>query len=1455
MKLKLTIAHRDQHRDAAIVGDSLATAGALADRIQHELGSAMAEGPTARSLIIRRPGAPDRVVGAEQPLGETGIRSGDTVSVTAAPPAMRDEQPAVGTLHVVNGPDAPAQFALHGGTNYIGRDRGVDIRLSDPLVSKRHAKINISDVVQVVDDGSSNGVLIGEQLVDRAVLRPGARLTLGDTEITVTLTGAKAVDDEAHEVAFNRSPRLAPVYEGVELKAPEPPKPTQKQRFPLISLLAPILMAGMIYSVTRNPMSLMFVALSPMLMIGNWFEGRRAAKRAFRQDLERYREALLDLSVQLQANADVERAARRAEYPSAAEIEAATRDMNDLLWTRRPEHEDFLTCRLGLGTQPSRNTVEMPRSNDTPPELWRELVDVVGQFSLVDRVPVVARLDEVGNIGVCGPASLSQPVLANVVGQFVALHSPAELVMASIAGETAEAWDWMKWLPHTTSEFSPIETPHLANNASEANALVSAIEGVVDQRSAERDNESAVLPAVLVVIADDAPIERSRLVQLAERGPAQRVHVIWHAPSRQRLPAACRIFVETTPAADLQFAGVVPGGESIPDLEPESIHPPDIEALARRLAPVADSGVRADDQTDLPRSVSFLELAGVELGDDAALVIDSWRSNNALPPEPDAPKPKRDNTLRALVGHAAAGPMHLDLRTQGPHALVGGTTGAGKSEFLQSWILGMASMHSPSRVTFLFVDYKGGSAFADCVELPHCVGLVTDLSPHLVRRALTSLNAELLYREHILNGKKAKDLFELEKRNDPEAPPSLVIVVDEFAALVHEVPEFVDGVVNVAQRGRSLGLNLILATQRPAGVIKDNLRANTNLRVALRMADEADSDDVVGSKLAATFDPSLPGRGVVKTGPGRLSLFQSAYAGGSTTGEPPRPNIEIRNLAFGHGALWEEPTEEAPKQTGPGVPTDIKRLVSTISAAAAQAGIEEPRRPWLDELAPTYNLELLPSNRTDSELVFGVADEPRTQSQPPVAFFPDVEGNMAVYGAGGTGKSALLRSMAVAAAQGYARGGPTHVYGLDFGSRALQTLEVLPHVGSIISGDDEQRVQRLLRTLREKVDERAEQFSAVEAGTIEEYRTHANKPDEARILVLVDNVGAFRTAYEGTPVLNTYWEMFQALAADGRSVGVHFVVSADRPGAVSTSLRSAIQQQLVFRLANESDYFSVDVRPDGYSATSPPGRGYYGEQEVQVAVLGGKSNVALQAAELRKLAATMQRAGFAPARPIASLDEYIALDSLPEQVNGRPTLGVWDQRLEPIGFEPSGTFLVAGPPLSGRTTTVATIATQLRRARPKMKLAYFGQRRSQLHGVVDWDCSATDPLQIADLATDMLADVETADPGGWGIIIESVAELLNSDADPPLQKLLKVARAGDQFVLAEGETSSLTGSWPLLQAVKVNRTGIVLQPDQMDGESLLRTPFPRVARRDFPLGRGMFVVGGKWYLVQVAIEE
>ncbi len=1462
MKLKLSLVSGQELTDLAVTVDAGASAGQLAERLHSSHprpSSATAPGPDLGFWV--NPGMQgERRVAPTLTMADAGVHSGDVIMLTNAASTADGRTQTAATLSVTSGPDAGQSFSLPVGTSVIGRDRDCDVRLSDPLVSKRHVKVTISDMVEIIDDNSANGTLVNEELAQRAVVRADDRVVIGDTELafSVHAVAAGAFLGGGPTIEFNRSPRLDPRYPGVELVAPEPPDRPEPRRFPWITIVAPILMGAIMYSITRNILSILFVGLSPIMIIGAFFEARRSSKKAMKQGAAQFRTALRELAVQLQYAGETERVSRRREHPSIEEVVGAVHDLSPLLWTRRPEHESFRQIRLGLGLRPSRNKVKTPEKNKTLPELWRELQSVVSEFSVVDRVPVVADLAESGNIGIGGPAAASHPLAAGVVAQFVGLHSPAELVLGAITTPgSARRWEWLKWLPHSGSEYSPVVGEHLASNVSQVNRLVSEVEELVRQREqSESGGGSLPVPVMVLIVEDDAAQDRARLVQLAERGPRHGIHLLWVAASLQRLPAACRTYLEVDPTDGSGAAGYVHTGEGVTPVELEPLEAQASLSFAKALAPVVDSGAYLEDQHNLPRSVSFLSIAGPELADSPAEIIERWRGTNSLP-QPGAPRLKRDSTLRALVGQAAGDRCYLDLRSNGPHALVGGTTGSGKSEFLQTWLLGMASAHSPARVNFLLVDYKGGSAFADCVELPHCVGMVTDLSQHLVRRALTSLRAELRRREQILNGRRAKDLLEMEKNRYPETPPSLVIVVDEFAALVGEVPEFVDGVVDVAQRGRSLGIHLVLATQRPSGVITGSLRANTNLRVALRIADEDDSKDVVGSAVAASFDPSIPGRGVAKTGPGRLLGFQAGYVGGHTTSQPPPPVISVFEMPFGLGREWDEPEVDAVSHRSEDQgPTDIRRLVDTISVASEMAALPGARQPWLPELSATYRLEDLPSPRTDEKLVFGVVDRPESQDQPVIAFEPDVHGNMAVFGTGGSGKSAFLRSLAVAAGFAPARGGPCQVYGLDFGGRGLSMLEVLPHVGAVINAEDTERTSRLLKQLRATIDERAARYAAVNAGTISAYRERSGNRLEARILLLIDNFSAFRQMYElGRP--GNPFDLLEGIAADGRAVGVHLVATADQANAFPTSLRSVIQSQVALRLVAEMDLMTLGVPLGIFDAQTPPGRGFFDGNDVQVAVLGGDQNMALQAGAMQQLAEAMERVGIAQAPSIAHLADHIRFDSVIQQVGANPVLGVWDETLEPLRFEPVGIFTVSGPPRSGKTSTIVSMLASIRTVRPVSQVVRFGPSRSPLAGLGGWESQASDPEQVAKVAADLTDAIKARSPDvdHLVVVIEGIGEYTSSSADDALQGLLRAVRTEAKFALIEGESTEFNGNWGLMSAVKPDRTGIALQPDQMDGDIVLGTEFPRVRRVEFPPGRGLYARSGQAYRVQVLAPD
>ncbi|MBK9476460.1 MAG: hypothetical protein IPL94_09555 [Tetrasphaera sp.] len=553
--------------------------------------------------------------------------------------------------------------------------------------------------------------------------------------------------------------------------------------------------------------------------------------------------------------------------------------------------------------------------------------------------------------------------------------------------------------------------------------------------------------------------------------------------------------------------------------------------------------------------------------------------------------------------------------------------------------------------------------------MPHCVGIVTDLNTYLVRRALRSLRAELRYREHLLNAKGAKDLIELEKTGDPDCPPSLIIVVDEFAALVGEVPEFVDGVVDVAQRGRSLGLHLILATQRPAGVIKDNLRANTNLRVALRMADEHDSSDVLGDTMAAHFDPAIPGRAAAKMGPGRITAFQSAFPGARTPAKAAAPPIEVMELDFGVGKRWKMPERQV---QGDSVDKDIERVVRSVAHAARLGKVPAPRKPWLDELASSYNLMAL-APRMDTELVLGVMDDPDHQRQVTEYFRPDSDGNILYVGAGGSGKSTALRSLA-AAATGKSRVAAWSTFtGLDFAGGGLSALEPLPTVGSIIPGDDEERVARLLRALSGLVEERSTAYSALRASTLTEYRVLANRPDEPRCCC--SSTGSVPSG-STTRIPATGAALWHVPAAPGRGPrrGCARRDDGRPPSVIPTSVGSAFQRKVVLRMTDEDGYMAMGVPRDVLTPVSPPGRSMQVDRpnELQLAILGEDSNAAAQAREIERFAqAAAARPGPRP-EPIRSLPAVIPAATLPERIGSLPVLGVADIDLQPIGFDPTG---------------------------------------------------------------------------------------------------------------------------------------------------------------------------------------
>ncbi len=577
-------------------------------------------------------------------------------------------------------------------------------------------------------------------------------------------------------------------------------------------------------------MTLMFAGLTPIMAIGNTIDSRRKGKKSQRSEAERFTRDLAELREQLASTVDEERARREAALPDPAEIMRRVTLPSTSLWERRLTHSDFLSLRAGVGDVPWRPPVT---GVEGLAELPEEMAEALDEVALLKASPVPVDLSEGGVVGIVGDRSAALALARSLLCQAATLHGPADLPMMILAGpDNAPAWDWAKWLPHTRDASGSGRQlsydPELSTRMVEARIKANAPKDREGMRSVRRE-ERPTGPPLLVVVDDESLTEgRKAPTRSLLRGEAGAVAGIVIASTADRLPAVCTTVVDMTDPDGGADLSLPQRGERIGGFLPAGMADDVARDCARALARFEDPELDIVG-AGLPASIRLLPLLELEECTPEA-VLARWKAGG-VDPRPAGP-----------VGMSESGVFSVDFVADGPHALVGGTTGAGKSELLRTLVASLAATVDPDHLTFVLIDFKGGSAFDECARLPHTVGMVTDLDESLAERALRCLEAELKHRERVLRDAAAVDLPDyLRNGKGTEAMPRLIVIIDEFATLKAELPEFIDALVGVAQRGRSLGVHMLLATQRPQGAINDNIKANTNLRIALRVQEGSDS--------------------------------------------------------------------------------------------------------------------------------------------------------------------------------------------------------------------------------------------------------------------------------------------------------------------------------------------------------------------------------------------------------------------------------------------------------------------------------------------------------------------------------------------------------------------------------------------------------------------------------------
>ena len=1140
--------------------------------------------------------------------------------------------------------------------------------------------------------------------------KPGSVLGVGDVLLDlVTPTGPDASlspSPSRPELDYNRPPRLHPAERPREFTLPQEPNKPDKMPIPLAMMLSPLVMSGSMYFITRSPYTLMIMVMMPMMMLLNSTGSRRQQKRRWITQMEEYNTKRVGVEQAAVDSLIDERSFRRRGFPDPATTVLFGTGPRARLWERRRWDSDFLVLRVGTADQSSQVVVKDPaRALHEGPLHWT-----------APDVPVTLPLRTAGVIGIVGPSDPTRRIASWLVAQVGALHSPADAqisVLTDAGGE--DAWDWAKWLPHLRGDEGS-RAVRIGADDDARGQLVNELSQVVAQRR-ELDEKELAGVSHLVVVLDGARELRllPGMISLLKDGPRLGICFICLDRTVHELPEECRSVVEVGP----QHLSVETTEERhIDGVRPDLVDDSWLRRLARALSPIRDVSTE-DPSASLPTSSRLLEVLDLaEPSGDA--VTARWAAGG--------------RTTRATIGEGLDGPFTIDVRADGPHGLIAGTTGSGKSELLQTIIASLAIGNRPDEFTFVLIDYKGGAAFMDCQRLPHTVGMVTDLDGHLTTRALESLGAELHHREHQLANAQAKDIEDYLAGRKPgdEPMPRLLIVIDEFAALVAELPDFVTGLVDVARRGRSLGVHLILATQRPAGVVNAEIKSNTNLRIALRVTDKNDSDDVIESGVAAEISKGTPGRAYARLGASVLQPFQSSRVGGRPKGDQ---SADLVAASFGWGDLSVAGRKVAGASVEDDVeiPTDLATLVAAVGEAHEALGLGEMRKPWLPPLAESIGLGALrlvePQEGVVPPVPIGMADIPHRQKQQIETWDIERGGHLMIAGQSRSGRSSALRTIAGAIAS-QTSPADVHLFGVDAGNNALLPLVALPHVGAVVTRLQVDRMFRLFDHLQRELSQRQQSLAEQGYADIREQRLAA--PADQRLpylVVLLDRLEGFHTAFEAVDG-GVLLERLNSLLQEGAGVGLRIVIASDRSGVLGR-ISMLVEDRIVLSMSDPSDFSSVGMSARQVPTTMPPGRAFRaGERarEMQWALLDESGVGTDQVRVLQEIgrAATERWSDLGKAQRPQRVDDLPSAITLPEALELDPTsvshtfvpVGVGGDTLGLHGFDPLETgsgFLVAGPPRSGRSTVLQVILDRHRTL--ERDVVVFAPRVSPLRDV------------------------------------------------------------------------------------------------------------------------------------------
>ncbi|NTW39275.1 MAG: type VII secretion protein EccCa [Cellulomonadaceae bacterium] len=1019
------------------------------------------------------------------------------------------------------------------------------------------------------------------------------------------------------------------------------------------------------------------------------------------------------------------------------------------VWERGPGDKDFLDLRIGVSEQPSTLVLEAP---ELPPlaQLDPVAASAAHRFMITHEtqpnIPVGLRVAAYSRVEITGPEAEGRALARSMVLGAAVLHHPEDLVVAVVADPSVLGqWEWAKWLPHVHSR-------RVEDGAGPARMIVSSYDDLMDllpESLAARtrfSGGSSAAPHLLVVTDGVArPLAELRLDGL-DGVTVLDLPLRWGALAEDDV---ARISLSVGAAGTLaEVIDLRTGGRTV---VPDTCSTTEAEATARRLMPLyagpAAVQARATEQLDLTQLLGQPDIRDIDL--DVA-----WRG-----------RLERDR-LRVPIGQDTHGaPLVLDLKESaqqgmGPHGVLIGATGSGKSEVLRTLVLALTLTHSPEELNLVLVDFKGGATFAGMAGMPHVSAIITNLGQELslVDRFQDALQGEIVRRQELLraagNFANVGDYERARKagRTDLAPLPALLVVVDEFSELLSAKPEFVDSFVNIGRVGRSLHVHLLMASQRLEEGKLRGLDTYLSYRVGLRTFSGAESRAVLGVPDAVDL-PREPGVGYLKYSSDGMTQFKAAYVSGAlrrrSADEQHRVEAGLATITAFTAApvVAAEPDVDVDRSLagGPveGLPVQETGTVFDVAVGLMAGRGPEAHRVWLPplEVPETFDA-LMPDLAVDPVLglvsrawreagdftvPLGVVDKPLEQRRDPfVVSLAGSAGHMAVVGRPQSGKSTVVRSLVAALALTHTPQ-EVQVYVLDFGGGTFVGLQDLPHVSGVAARTDVEVVRRVVAEVSQVVDRREVYFREQGIDSIETYRRRraAGTADDGwgEVFLVVDGYGTLRSEFEALE------PAIAGIAARGLGYGVHLVVTATRWFEMRPQIKDPIGTRLELRLGDPGDS-EVDRKLAANVPASAPGRGVTADRLHMLAALprlDGSGDPGTLADGVADLVARVRSAWHGPTGPrLRLLPQLVSLDEVRTRAGAadrRLLLGVDEAALAPFGLDLASEshLYLFGESDSGKTSALRGVAAEIQRLyRPdEAKIFVVDYRRGLLGEIPD----------------------------------------------------------------------------------------------------------------------------------------